>query len=128
MERVISTITLQVALAIGSNEIFNQISKFTKEATEHEYTSFTHYNFFYSYPEWGKKWPNGETCEFHSLNTKCHLCNWRPERNYAGVGTIYLLNSGSRMTMLCPKHIKGYFEYGNSQDIQKSIPTQLALF
>ena len=46
MERLISTITLQVALAIGSNEIFNQISKFTKEASDKEYTSFTHYNFF----------------------------------------------------------------------------------
>jgi hypothetical protein len=93
-ERTITTITLSVALAIGGAEIFNQIERFTKEATENEYTSFTHCNFFYSYPEWGKPWLNGKSCEFHRVNTKCHLCDWKPERNYAGVGTIYLLNNG----------------------------------
>lgn len=93
-ERTITTITLSVALAIGGVEIFNQIERFTKEATENEYTRFTHYNFFYSYPEWGKTWANGKSCEFHRVNTKCHLCDWQPQRNYAGVGTIYLLNNG----------------------------------
>lgn len=93
-ERTITTITLSVALAIGGNEILNQIEKFSKEATDNEYTSFTHYNFFYSYPEFGKQWKNGKSCEFHRVNTKCHLCEYMPERNYAGVGTMYLLNNG----------------------------------
>jgi hypothetical protein len=93
-ERTITTITLSVALAIGGTEIFNQIERFSREATENEYTSFTHYNLFYSYPEWGKQWANGKYCEFHRVNTKCHLCDYVPERNYAGVGTMYLLNNG----------------------------------
>lgn len=93
-ERTITTITLSVALAIGGTEIFNQIERFSKEATENEYTRFTHYDFFYSYPEWGRPWKNGKSCEFHKVNTKCHLCDWKPIRNYAGVGSIYLLNNG----------------------------------
>lgn len=99
-ERTITTITLFVALAIGGSEILNQIEKFSKEAAENEYTNFIHYNFFYSYPEFGKKWLNGKDCEFHRVNTKCHLCDYTPERNYAGVGTIYLLNNG-----ICNKDI-----------------------
>lgn len=93
-ERIITTITLSVALAIGGVELFNKIERFSKEATENEYTSFTHYNFFYSYPEFGKKWLNEKDCQFHRVNTKCHLCDYMPERNYAGVGTMYLLNNG----------------------------------
>lgn len=93
-KNTISTITLSVALKIGTAEIFNQIEKFSKEATENEYTIFTHYNFFYSYPEFGKSWLKGKDCEFHKVNTKCHLCDYTPERNYAGVGTINILNNG----------------------------------
>lgn len=132
----VSTLTLNVALAIGGNKIFNQIGKFSKEANENEYTMFTHYNFFYSYPI-------GKDCQFHQVNTKCHLCDHTPERNYAGVGTIYLLNNGvcnddilipnghkiergrkvlltkyvkntpslSRMILLCENHIKDYFQW-----------------
>jgi hypothetical protein len=94
-ERTISTISLSVALAIGGVEIFNQIEKFSKEATDNEYTSFTHQNFFYSYPEFGKSWKNGKSCEFHRVQTKCHLCDFVPERNYAGIGSMYLLNNGT---------------------------------
>lgn len=120
-KRTITTITLSVALAIGGTEIFNQIERFSREATENEYTSFTHYNFFYSYPEWGKKWANGKQCEFHRVNTKCHLCDYMPERNYAGVGEIYLLNNG-----ICNAKIlvvKGYKkERGRMIPIQEYIP------
>lgn len=93
-ERTITTITVPVALAIGGAEIFNQVERFSKEATENEYFLFTHYNFFYSYPEWGNVWPDGKSCEFHQVHTKCHLCDWQPDRNYAGVGSIYVLNNG----------------------------------
>jgi hypothetical protein len=93
-ERTITTITLSVALAIGSSELFDQIERFSKEANENDYTSFTHYNYFYSYPKFGKTWKDGKDCQFHMVQTKCHLCDSMPKRNYAGVGTIYLLNNG----------------------------------
>lgn len=93
-ERTITCISLSVALAIGTCEMFQEIERFSKEATENEYTSFTHYNFFYNSPEWGTKWLNDESCSFHRVNTKCHLCDYMPARNYAGIGTIYLLNNG----------------------------------
>ena len=95
----ISTITLNVALAIGAGTV-NKIEQFSKEADCNEYTLFTHYNFFYSYPEWEKKWKDGKLSEFHRVHTKCHLCDYRPERNYAGIGSIYILNNG-----LCNKTI-----------------------
>lgn len=120
-ERTITTITLAVALAIGGAEIFNQIERFSKEATENEYTCFTHYNFFYSYPEFGKRWPSGKYAEFHLVNTKCHLCDYMPDRNFAGVGTMYLLNNG-----ICNTEIlvhKGYRkERGRLISIDEYVP------
>lgn len=135
MCRTITTITAALANTIGHPA---ELQKFIAEANCNHYTMFTHQNFFYSYPEFGKDWSNGKMCEFHRVNTKCHLCDWQPERNYAGYGTIYLLNNGvskktiliyegigknrvtklvpnthslSRMILLCPKHISGYFEF-----------------
>lgn len=91
----ISTITLKVALAIGGAEIFNRIGDFSKNANDNHFTQFTHSNFYYSYPEFGKKWTNNnDHCQFHRVNVKCHLCDHTPERNYAGIGTIYVLNNG----------------------------------
>lgn len=159
-QRTISVISLQVALAIGGAEAFNQIEKFSKHATENEYTSFTHYNFFYSYPEWGKQWGSGKDCEFHRVNTKCHLCGYMPERNYAGVGTLFILNNGicnedilvvngyekkrgrtipqlqrvantarlSRMILLCPDHVAGYFKWRHNTPVKQAKPFQLELF
>lgn len=72
----------------------DNLEAFAKEADSNDYTMFTHRNFFYSYPEWGKSWANGNDCEFHRVHTKCHLCDYMPDRNYAGVGNMYLLNNG----------------------------------
>lgn len=148
---IITTITLQVALKIGAAEIFNQIEKFSKEANDNEYIEFTHYNFFYSYPGWNNKWLNGKDCEFHRVYTKCHLCSYMPERNYAGVGSIYLLNNGicngkvlvcnnkkmeyvtntpqlTRMILLCPNHVSSHFMYCKNKEGKKAKPLQLSLF
>lgn len=91
---IISTISLNVALAICSCRMSDEIERFAKEGDCNEYTSFTHYNFFYSYPAWGKTWPNGNICEYHEVNTQCHICKEMPDRNFAGIGTLYLLNNG----------------------------------
>jgi hypothetical protein len=132
----ISSITLKVALEIGCAEIFNQIEKFSKEAHENNYTSFTHYNFFYTYPQ----------CEFHQVNTKCHWCGEMPERNYAGIGTINILNNGicndliiskkqyikntprlSQMILLCDKHVGSYYKWSPNNQKKKEL-LQLTLF
>lgn len=86
-------ITQQVALAINSSSC-NTIEKFVNEATCCEYMLLTHYNFFYSYPAWGKKWNNGKISQFHRVHTKCHHCDYMPERNHAGIGNIYMLHNG----------------------------------
>lgn len=158
--RTISTISLQVALAIGGSRAFNDIERFSLEANENEYTCFTHFNFFYSYPEWGKKWPDGKSCQYHRVNTKCHLCDYMPERNFAGVGHIYILNNGicnddilvsggyriergrrvqildrvqntarlSRMILLCPDHVRGYFKWDPNRTESRGRSVQLELF
>lgn len=90
----ISTISVEVALAIGVTELFNQVRKFAAEGDSNDCTSFTHYNFFYSHPEFDKKWPGEKQSEFHQVHTCCHICKARPERNHAGIGTLYLLNNG----------------------------------
>ncbi|MEO5990387.1 MAG: hypothetical protein ABIP68_02030 [Ferruginibacter sp.] len=104
--KVISFITLQVALALGESDLFNQIERFSKEATENEYTCFTHYSFFYSFPAWGKQWPSGKSCEFHRVYTRCHLCKHKPLRNEAGIGDINILNNG-----ICNKEILVHKEW-----------------
>ena len=91
MELSISTITLTVCEKIGVALGLNDFEKFFQLASEKQYFVFTHYNFLYSYPEFGKKWANGEICQFHRVNTECHICKSVPDRNYAGIGTLYLV-------------------------------------
>ena len=50
----ITTITLQVALQLSTGDTFNDIRRFCEEAVSNEFTEFTHVNFFYSYPTFGK--------------------------------------------------------------------------
>lgn len=89
----ITTITLDVALKISSGPVW-EIQRFSKESGCCQVIDFTHYSFFYSYPAFGSKWPGGKESQFHRVHTKCHLCGWMPERNYAGIGSIYVLNNG----------------------------------
>lgn len=129
MERTVSTLTLNVALAIcGSN--CDIVTRFSQEADTNEYMLFTHFNYFYSYPEFGKKWKLENDCEFHKVQIKCHLCQQLPERNYAGVGHIYLLHNGignnqNRMICLCQNHINDYFKWNPQMKVRGK---QLSLF
>ena len=91
---------------------FEDYEKFAQQAKGCDYTSFTHYNFFYSYPAFDKSWPE-KSCEFHRVHTRCHVCGTEPSRNYAGVGTLYLSNNYHshlacrRMIILCREHVHG---------------------
>lgn len=149
-----TTLTYNVAEKIRSGASF-ELDEFVKNGSCCEYINLCHYNFFYSYPEWQKKWPNGQEQQFHRVDIKCHLCDYRPDRNYAGVGSIYLLNNGigdseimvlnrktkeneivkntprlSRMICLCHKHIKGYFPFSLNKPVVEEKPKyiQLELF
>ena len=109
----ITTITLRVALAIGSTELFNRIEEFFLNAKACQCTDFVHLNYFYSYPEFGKKWSNGKYSEYHEVKTMCHHCGEFPERNYAGYGTINLLKTNAdRAFCLCNQCAR---KYGHSR-------------
>jgi ribosomal protein L24E len=127
MAHTISTITLNVALALNSVG-FSRLDEFATKADLLEYIPFTHHNFFYSYPEWGKKWANGKEEQFHRVHTKCHTCGYIPNRNYAGVGTMYLVNDGhARFRIICHKHKSSYSEW-QATPLLKKAPKQLEFF
>jgi hypothetical protein len=89
---MIDFLTFNLANKIGSGEKFSLQEFFTNANNKH-FFNFSHYNFFYSYPEWGKKWPNEKICQFHSVDIVCRCCRKKPNRNYAGVGSINLMKS-----------------------------------
>jgi hypothetical protein len=154
-EITISTITLKVALEIGINYREYDIEKFAKEANCNHYTTFVHLNHYARFPELGIYWNNGKPLCMHYLKTKCHLCDFTPDFSDGQYGKLYILNNGisddeilvrkgkewiyvpntprlSRMILLCGEHVKGYFEWNNSETalkIDKVKPTlQLELF
>lgn len=87
-------LTYQLAYKLTSSERFS-LEDFYKNGTCNEYLSYwPHYNFFYSYPEFGKKFCNHEGGMFHRVKTVCHLCKCSTERNHAGIGSFHLLHNG----------------------------------
>jgi hypothetical protein len=89
---MITQLTLKIAEAICSGEMVS-LESFFKNGLSNQYFLFSHYNFYYSYPEWQKKWPNSQDCQYHRINVACHCCGKIPDRNYAGVGNIWLMKS-----------------------------------
>jgi hypothetical protein len=90
---MITTLSIRVADAIRSGPSF-WLNDFIAFGDCNDVFPFAHHNFFYSYPEFGKQWPDGKPCEFHRVDTGCHLCGYQPSRNHAGVGNLYLLHNG----------------------------------
>lgn len=89
----ITTITLDVAKALCAGSYFDLV-KFAETGDANDYIIFNHCRTFYSYPEFGKQWTNGQMCQPHRVQTQCHICGHTPERNFAGVGSLFLLNNG----------------------------------
>jgi len=107
----ISTLTYKIAWEITTNRFL--LDHFYKNADQHNFICFFHQNFFYSYPAFGKKWPDGKYSEFHKLQTCCHICGEEPERNYAGYGMIFLQRTDQeRMILLCENHKTGINLHG----------------
>ena len=119
----VSSLTFNMAWQIGSDRFL--LKQFCKYAEPGQFIYFTHTPFFYSYPDFGKAWPDGKVCQFHQVVTSCHICGQVPERNYGGYGTLLLQRTatGKRMDLLCDEHITGL--QFNEQLFSKS---QLSLF
>lgn len=117
----ISKISKRLAKAINTSSFFKY--HFFEKAKENEYIELCHYNFFYSFPEFGKKWNNGNDCEFHKVETKCSCCSKTPERNFAGIGTIYIVKRDF-FTLLCRSCLGNSIEFERKR--QKAI--QMSLF
>lgn len=90
----VSFLSYRIAEEIASGEKFT-IERFYKGGDVNDYISFCHYNFFYHYPEFGTKFKGDKESSFHQVEICCHICKMKPERNYAGIGTIYLLHNGA---------------------------------
>ena len=103
----IDKITFQVAWELSSDR--QLLKTFYQHAEAGQWIYFTHTPFFYSYPIFGKIWPDGKSCQFHQVKTRCHICGQTPDRNYAGYGTLILqcTGPGARMNLVCDDHISG---------------------
>jgi len=103
----VSSLTLNIAWQITSDR--SLLNEFFKYAEAHHFIYFTHTPFYYSYPIFGKIWPDGKACQFHQVQTCCSICGQLPDRNYAGYGTLLLQRTGAdqRMDLVCIKHKSG---------------------
>jgi hypothetical protein len=112
---MLTKISLKVACELSSGPLFD-LERFFKQAKPGEIFDFCHYNFYYSYPEWNKKWPGGKELQFHQVHTCCNKCQEQPERNYAGIGSLYLLmNENRKASLLCDDCAKGLKEFGERE-------------
>ena len=90
---MITNLTLNLAMRISSCEKWS-LERFYKQGKLNEFFHFACYGYFYSYPEWGKKWADGKLSEFHRVELACNCCRKKFEKsNYAGVTTVYLMKS-----------------------------------
>lgn len=113
---ITSTISKDVAYVISSGSLFD-LEQFILHGDANEYMAFSHYNFYYSYPAWGTKRKDGSSFTFHRVEPVCLLCKQTFERNYAGVGTMYLLNNGVGLKEI---RVSDGFEYRGCRKIKKS--------
>ena len=104
---IIDKISLKVAWELTTDR--QLLNTFYQHTDAGQWIYFTHTPFYYSYPIFGKIWPDGKSCQFHQVQTSCHICGHTPDRNYAGYGTLILQRTGpgSRMNLVCDDHISG---------------------
>jgi len=123
---MITHLTIRVAEAICSGEKVS-LETFFRFGKANEFFMFAHHNFFYSYPEWEKKWKDEQICEFHQVNIACNCCGRIPERNYGGIGNIWLMKSNrERRDFVCfcnsCKNWRTTSQFKFNQPIQMLLP------
>lgn len=106
----LSKISFKVFKELSSGSYFDK-DKFFETALEFQYIWFTHHNFYYSSPRFGKKWKSGDYCQFHKIETCCNICGKQPERNHAGVGDLFIMKKKSGFILLCYNHIENGTEW-----------------
>ena len=103
----ISQVTLKVAAALSSCSTF-ALNDFFLHAKPGQIFDFCHYNFYYSYPEWGYQWKDEKLLQFHQVHTSCSKCPEQPARNYAGIGSFYLcIQENRKASLLCDDCAEG---------------------
>jgi hypothetical protein len=108
----ISKLSLKVASQLSSCSTF-ELHDFFAKAKPGQIFDFCHYHFYYSYPEFGRQWKNGLSCEFHRVETCCGKCQAQPHRNFAGIGSLYLyMNDDRKALILCDECGKGLKLFG----------------
>ena len=119
----ISKVSLEVASQLSSCSTFG-LQDFFNKATPGQIFDFCHYNFYYSFPDFGHQWKNGLSCEFHRVETCCSKCQAQPTRQYAGIGSLYLCMAENRKALiLCDVCAEGLKVFGNVRCYE-----QLSLF
>ena len=100
----VSSLTFNIAWQIATDRFLLDV--FYKHANPRQFIYFTHTPFFYTYPDFGKTWSDKKYCEFHQVDTFCHICGEAPNRNFAGYGTLLLqcTGAGNRMNLICDEH------------------------
>ncbi len=119
MHKGISVSTMSVSLAHILGEKFRmELYEFLKKSYVHECLSWTHCATLYI------ELPQGYI--FHRIITVCNRCESKADRNMAGIGTMYLLNTGEKkMEILCRECAKSYTQY---MPFMKEKAMQLELF
>ena len=99
----VCSLTFNIAWQISSDRFL--LKQFYKYAEPGQFIYFAHTPFYYSYPDFGKAWPDNKYCEFHQVDTFCHICHQAPDRNYGGYGTLLLQRTtGQRLDLVCDEH------------------------
>lgn len=109
---MLSQLSYNLALEIMS-DVKTYFMDFAKRHEYNHYYMFTHYSFYYSYPEFGKKWNNtSDLCCFHKIETCCNECGYTPDRNYAGIGTLFITGYAPKVdgkfTLYCKDCVPGF--------------------
>jgi len=103
----VCSLTFNIAWQIRSDRFL--LKQFYKYAQPGQFIYFAHTPFYYSYPDFGKAWTDGKSCQFHQVKTCCSICGQVPERNYGGYGTLLLQRTtGQRMDLVCGEHEIGW--------------------
>jgi hypothetical protein len=143
----VTTLTYKIAYEIASDRF--GLERFYKEANCNHVMMFTHTRHIYTFPAFGKKWPEDKNCQFHKVDTFCHLCKCPPASE--GYVTLWLLHNGisdktiversgkgkdrkyielenkfTRFILLCDDCIGSYFKWDSCK--YESIPAKSKVF
>lgn len=130
---ILNKISPEVAKKIYSGAlIFFEIDKLIKEGRNNDYIDLPHTSYYYSYPEFGKKWHNTNAlAQYHKIECKCFFCDSKVEYNHLGIGNIYLVfkKLNPNFMLLCNDCIEkgGYLRFKTEKRRQNEVK-QLSLF